>query len=232
MKRRTFALIPCALTGAFCLSAVPASAHSAESLRPSAVPHRAVVAPRVHRVRTPPPRVTVRAGDTLSGLGTRTHRSWIALATYNRIPNPDVIYPGQTLMIPPASYRPPPGTSYTAWKPLSRIVSDRPSSTAWAPSSPAKPQVSELLGSSSGGSSGPTGTWACIASHESGGNPSENTGNGFYGMYQFTMSIWLANGGTGNPADASAATQTAVAQRIQAQQGWGAWPVTSGMCGV
>src|SRR3954454_1865374 len=29
-----------------------------------------------------------------------------------------------------------------------------------------------------------------IAACESGGNPSANTGNGFYGKYQFTMQTW------------------------------------------
>ena len=51
-------------------------------------------------------------------------------------------------------------------------------------------------------------------------------------MYQFTLGSWQAAGGTGNPADASAAAQTAIAQRVQQEQGWGAWPVTSQACGA
>lgn len=74
--------------------------------------------------------------------------------------------------------------------------------------------------------------WSCIAKYESGGNPAENTGNGFYGGLQFTMSTWRAYGGSGNPADASIAEQEAVAQRVLAAQGWGAWPNTSRMCGL
>ena len=74
--------------------------------------------------------------------------------------------------------------------------------------------------------------WSCIAQYESGGNPAENTGNGFYGGLQFTMGTWLANGGTGNPADASIAEQEAVANNVLASQGWGAWPNTSRMCGL
>jgi hypothetical protein len=74
--------------------------------------------------------------------------------------------------------------------------------------------------------------WSCIAHYESGGNPAENTGNGFYGGLQFTMSTWLAYGGSGNPAAASIAEQEAVAQRVLAAQGWGAWPNTSRMCGL
>ena len=75
--------------------------------------------------------------------------------------------------------------------------------------------------------------WACIAQHESGGNPATNTGNGYYGAFQDTIGSWqAAGGGPGLPSDYSYAEQLAVNQRIQAQQGWGAWPSTSRMCGA
>ena len=86
---------------------------------------------------------------------------------------------------------------------------------------------------SSGGSGGSTGTtgsevgddvWAKLAQCESGGNPQTNTGNGFYGMYQFTLETWQSLGGTGYPHEADAATQTAMAKKLQAQAGWGQWP--------
>jgi hypothetical protein len=78
-----------------------------------------------------------------------------------------------------------------------------------------------------------SGTWACIAYHESGGNPATNTGNGYYGAFQDTLGSWQsAGGGPGLPSNYSYSQQLAVNQRIQAQQGWGAWPNTSRMCGV
>jgi hypothetical protein len=64
-----------------------------------------------------------------------------------------------------------------------------------------------------------------IAACESGGNPSTNTGNGFYGKYQFTQSTWESVGGTGNPAAASEAEQDARAAKLYAQQGSSPWPV-------
>ena len=86
-------------------------------------------------------------------------------------------------------------------------------------------------GSASGGSAGTTGggagddgVWAQLAQCESGGNPATNTGNGFYGMYQFTLETWQSLGGTGYPHEADAATQTAMAKKLQAQSGWGQWP--------
>lgn len=79
-------------------------------------------------------------------------------------------------------------------------------------------------GSASGGSAGDDGVWAQLAQCESGGNPATNTGNGFYGMYQFTLETWQSLGGTGYPHEADAATQTAMAKKLQAQAGWGQWP--------
>ncbi len=88
-----------------------------------------------------------------------------------------------------------------------------------------------FCGSASGGSAGTTGggagddgVWAQLAQCESGGNPATNTGNGFYGMYQFTLETWQSLGGTGYPHEADAATQTAMAKKLQAQAGWGQWP--------
>ena len=46
-----------------------------------------------------------------------------------------------------------------------------------------------------------------IAACESGGDPTTDTGNGFYGKYQFTLETWAAVGGSGNPAHASEAEQ-------------------------
>ena len=70
--------------------------------------------------------------------------------------------------------------------------------------------------------------WDTVAQCESGGNWSTSTGNGFSGGLQFTASTWAANGGTGDPANASKAEQIRVAENVLATQGKGAWPV----CGV
>jgi hypothetical protein len=64
-----------------------------------------------------------------------------------------------------------------------------------------------------------------IAACESGGDPAANTGNGFYGKYQFTPRTWASVGGTGNPATASEAEQDKRAAMLYAQQGSSPWPV-------
>ncbi len=67
--------------------------------------------------------------------------------------------------------------------------------------------------------------WDAIAACESGGNWSTNTGNGYYGGLQFTQGTWTANGGSGNPANASREEQIRVANNVLRSQGIGAWPV-------
>jgi len=74
--------------------------------------------------------------------------------------------------------------------------------------------------------------WACIRSHESGGNYSENSGNGYYGAYQFSPAAWRSVGGTGLPSNAPPAEQDARARMLQQRGGWSQWPSTSRMCGA
>ena len=70
--------------------------------------------------------------------------------------------------------------------------------------------------------------WDAIASCESSGNWSTSSGNGFHGGLQFTMSTWLANGGTGSPENASRQEQIRVAENVLRTQGRGAWPACGG----
>jgi hypothetical protein len=60
---------------------------------------------------------------------------------------------------------------------------------------------------------------------ESGGRYGTNTGNGFFGAYQFTLSSWRAVGGRGYPHLAPPLEQDYRAVRLLHLQGAGAWPV-------
>jgi len=103
-----------------------------------------------------------------------------------------------------------------------------------APSESSGGSSGSASGGSAGTNDGPVGddVWAKLAQCESGGNPATNTGNGFYGMYQFTLETWQSLGGTGYPHEADAATQTAMAKKLQAQAGWGQWPGCSDKLGL
>ncbi|GAA5063025.1 transglycosylase family protein [Nocardia callitridis] len=67
--------------------------------------------------------------------------------------------------------------------------------------------------------------WDAVAQCESSGNWNIDSGNGFSGGLQFTPSTWAANGGTGDPSNASREEQIRVAENVLATQGPGAWPV-------
>lgn len=74
--------------------------------------------------------------------------------------------------------------------------------------------------------------WDRLAQCESGGKWNINTGNGYQGGLQFSARTWRAFGGTGSASKASRAQQIAVAERVLAAQGWGAWPSCSRKIGV
>ncbi|MFJ8214193.1 transglycosylase family protein [Streptomyces sp. NPDC096033] len=70
-------------------------------------------------------------------------------------------------------------------------------------------------------------TWDKVAQCEASGNWSINTGNGYYGGLQISMSTWRAFGGTdyaSRPDLATKQQQILTGEKILAGQGQGAWP--------
>jgi hypothetical protein len=92
--------------------------------------------------------------------------------------------------------------------------------TVTAPASPAAP------GSPAGG------VWAELRQCESGGNYATDTGNGYYGAYQFSAATWHGLGYPGLPNEASPAVQDQAAAQLQARSGWGQWPACSRKLGL
>jgi hypothetical protein len=72
---------------------------------------------------------------------------------------------------------------------------------------------------------------ACIRDHESGDNYGINTGNGYYGAYQDSLSTWESHGGTGLPSDAPPVVQDQINYEIWLTGGWGQWGTAAG-CGL
>ena len=75
------------------------------------------------------------------------------------------------------------------------------------------------------------GEWDQVAKCESGNNWAINTGNGYQGGLQFSPSTWSGHGGGEYAPAAHLATkeeQIAVAERVLASQGKGAWPTCGG----
>jgi resuscitation-promoting factor RpfB len=76
--------------------------------------------------------------------------------------------------------------------------------------------------------------WDQLAQCESGGNWAINTGNGYYGGLQFSLSTWQSYGGPGYPHEQSRETQIMIAERVRAADGGGysSWPACSQSLGL
>jgi hypothetical protein len=78
-----------------------------------------------------------------------------------------------------------------------------------------------------------TAVWDRLAKCESSGNWSINTGNGYYGGLQFSLSTWRAYGGSGYPHKASKAEQIRIANKVRnARGGYGDWPACAAKLGL
>jgi hypothetical protein len=62
---------------------------------------------------------------------------------------------------------------------------------------------------------------------ESHNNYRANTGNGYYGAYQFARGTWHSLGFKGRPDRASKRRQNEAARKLHRQQGWRPWPACS-----
>ena len=179
--------------------------------------------PGTHHV---PASYTVQQGDSLSAIAAHTYgkaADWPAVWWINRhqVANPNLITAGQRLRLPASGQVP----AWMARAAQAAIPAPPPAPAAVSvtqASPPAAASVSTAAPASSGGAN-----WSAIAACESGGNWSASTGNGFYGGLQFTEQTWLGYGGGQYASSANQATkaqQIAVAERVLAGQGIGAWP--------
>ncbi len=183
--------------------------------------------------------ITVQAGDYLAKIAAENNTTYTRIFDDNsQIQDPNLIYPGEVLKIPSANEQLPnrqlpsttisaetettaaPAVQPQAVQPEADPASTGSTASTQTVSQPAAPQVAN-------GS-----IWDELAQCESGGDWSIDTGNGFYGGLQFTLSSWQAVGGTGYPNQASRSEQIMRAQMLQARQGWGAWPVCSAKIGL
>jgi hypothetical protein len=107
-------------------------------------------------------------------------------------------------------------TTTTTKAPVRTLVAARPTTTTTAAPPTTEPAPY--------GDPDDPATWDRLAQCESDGNWAANTGNGYYGGLQFSLSTWQHYGGTGYPHEAARETQIEIGRRLQAAKGWGAWP--------
>ncbi len=127
---------------------------------------------------------------------------------------------------------PPPTTTTTAPPPPpTTTTTEAPTTTTTEAPLPAESPAPPDTGGGFG-DPGDYATWDALADCESGGNWAANTGNGYYGGLQFSLSTWQAVGGSGLPSDHSRETQIHFGQVLQARSGWGQWPHCSAELGL
>lgn len=177
---------------------------------------QAQTAPAVAETK-PAVNVVIQPGDSLTKIATDHATTYSRLYDANlSIVHPDVIHPGESVRIPSAEEQ-------LVSRPLPSVPEQSVAATYQPPTQQTvAPRVAVATGDA----------WSRLANCESGGNPSTNTGNGYYGAYQFSASTWSSVGGSGLPHQASYEEQTARAQMLQARSGWGQWPSCSSQLGL
>ncbi|SHG55830.1 Peptidoglycan-binding (PGRP) domain of peptidoglycan hydrolases-containing protein [Jatrophihabitans endophyticus] len=88
--------------------------------------------------------------------------------------------------------------------------------------------VSTLVAPGGSASADPSSnTWYRLRMCESSNNYKINTGNGYYGAYQFDLPTWRSVGGSGYPNQNSKAEQDYRALRLYRSRGWQPWECAS-----
>jgi Transglycosylase-like domain len=125
----------------------------------------------------------------------------------------------------------PPSTTTTVKKKPRRVPSTVPGTVVRVVT--AKESIgAEPAAAPSASASASDDVWAKLRKCESGGRYDINTGNGFYGAYQFALSTWRRLGYEGYPHHAAPAVQDEAAKKLQAAAGWGQWPACSRKLGL
>jgi LysM repeat protein len=196
----------------------------------AAVLAAAVVAPGVAHAQEIVDEYEVQSGDTLAEIaaahGLDEVDGWRDIFDANEdLENPDLIVAGQVLDIPAEDAdferRELPGAEPAQAAPAPAAATTTEQTATEQTATPA-PETS---------STG-AGVWDRLAQCESSGNWSANTGNGYYGGLQFSLSSWNWVGGSGYPHEASKGEQIQRAEILKSRQGWSAWPACSSKLGL
>jgi len=165
--------------------------------------------------------VTIKSGDSLSKIAKTHDTTYLRIFYANKkISDPDVIHPGQKVRIPSKNEK------LKARSVPGQVKAAPVQQRAYAPK-PARTTAYRIVDSNING-----GVWDRLAACESGGNWSINTGNGYYGGLQFSLSSWRGVGGSGYPHQASKAEQIRRAEILRSSGGWGHWPACSAKLGL
>lgn len=184
----------------------------------------------------PETKIVVGEGDTLGKIAKAHDTTYPRLFDANlHIADPDLIYPGDEVRIPaadevlasrPLPQKTPAPVKTTATKPA--LAKPKAVAKTKGTRVKAKPAVNKPA-------PGDGSVWDRLAACESGGRWNYNGPSGFDGGLQFLPSTWTAYKPSGYPTyawQASKEQQIEVASRVQASQGWKAWPACSAKLGI
>jgi LysM repeat protein len=225
-KIATASLLPATIAGLALAGGLPAHA---------AVSKHAAHKTAAHADQHPGRWVTVRPGDTLSGIAAAHHMSWEAIyatpPNMKTLANPNMLTAGERLRIPEnpafraAQFR----TRYAAL--LARYFASpqpAPASQPQAgPSEQAEPaqtgetQASQTQAAPSGGGSltaGMSSFESCVAYRESSDTPTDPDG-----LFGILPSTWASLGYSGSAGEASVSQQEAAFSKLYAEDGSQPW---------
>jgi len=156
--------------------------------------------------------VTVNPGDSLVSIAEANQTTSQRLYDANTaISDPSLLNVGQIIRIPRAD----------------EVLVSRPMPVpAPKPVVQSQPVVSNAPAVASGS------VWDQMSQCEAGGVWSRNSGNGYYGGLQFSLSTWRAVGGQGLPSENTREEQIARAEILLARSGWGQWPACARKLGL
>ncbi|HIA91638.1 TPA: LysM peptidoglycan-binding domain-containing protein [Candidatus Saccharibacteria bacterium] len=171
-----------------------------------------------------PSSVVVKPGDTLGSIASQHNTTFKRLYDANpQIVDPDIINPGQVITIPSPDEKLTERTLPAKKAPA--VAVEKVETKVIKPAAVPAKKASTTTSSNAS-------VWDKLAQCESSGNWSINTGNGYYGGLQFSLSSWQFVGGSGYPHQASKQEQINRAEKLLAIQGWGAWPACSAKLGL
>jgi hypothetical protein len=203
------------------------------SHRSTRVPLAVAASAAVAVLAVPWPSVAL-AGASRSDPGATTPLGEAAAQVGSRLVLDSLAVPGGPSAAPDAT---PPGGVTVALASLVAPVIAPPSSPTLVSTPPpavhtTAPATVVTQAPPTGTSTPAAGVWAELRQCESGGNYATDTGNGYYGAYQFSAATWHGLGYAGLPNQALPAVQDQAAQRLQARSGWGQWPACSRKLGL
>jgi hypothetical protein len=162
----------------------------------------------------------VVSGESLSAIADAEKLSdWKQLWNVNpELSDPNLIYADQKLQVPEGP---------TEDRPLPQAAVAQPVQAYSAPATQTVNRpVARQAAAPANYAAGVGGVLAGVRQRESGGNYAINTGNGYYGAYQFDLQTWRGAGGSGLPSEASPAEQDMRAQMVYQRRGCSPWPNT------